>query len=62
MCPAVRGGLQVDLQWQDGRATKAVLRATVDGRHTLRAPKGQEIDGPETIELKAGQVRQVKFK
>jgi len=57
-----RGGLQVDLQWQDGRATKAVLRATVDGRHTLRAPKGQEIDGPETIELKAGQVRQVKFK
>ena len=34
-----RGGLQVDLQWHDGRATKAVLRAAVDGRHTLRAPK-----------------------
>jgi len=57
-----RGGLEVDLEWQDGHATKAVLRATVDGRHTLRAPVGQEIDGPATIELKAGQVYEVKFK
>ncbi len=57
-----RGGLEVDLQWKEGRITKAVLKATVDGRHTLLAPKGQEIDGPETIELKAGQVYEVKFK
>lgn len=57
-----RGGLEVDLQWHDGRATRAVLNATVDGCHTLRAPEGQEIDGPVKIELKAGQVHEVKFK
>ncbi len=57
-----RGGLEVDIQWQDGRATKAVLRATADGRHVLRAPEGQQIDGPKTVELKAGQTYDVKFK
>jgi len=57
-----RGGLEIDLAWKDGRATSAVLRATVDGRHTLRAPKGQEIDGPATIELKAGETRNVRFR
>jgi len=57
-----RGGLEIDLAWRDGRATSAVLRATVDGRHTLRAPKGQQIDGPATIELKAGETREVRFR
>ena len=38
-----RGGLQVDLGWKNGRATAALLRASVDGRHRLRAPKGQKI-------------------
>jgi len=57
-----RGGMELDLQWKDGKATMAVLRATVDGTHTLRAPKGQQIDGPNTIELKAGQTYEVRFK
>jgi len=57
-----RGGVEVDLTWRDGKATAAVLKATVDGRHVLRPPKGQQIDGPSTIELKAGQTYSVKFK
>lgn len=57
-----RGGLEVDVQWQNGKATSAVLRATDDGKHVLRAPKGQEIDGPDTVELKAGQTCNVRFK
>ena len=56
-----RGGLEIDLQWQDGKATSAVLRATADGKHVLRAPEAQQIDGPETIELKAGQRYEVQF-
>ena len=57
-----RGGLEIDLTWKNGRATGAVLKADVDGRHALRAPTGQQIDGPDTIELKAGDVYQVRFK
>jgi alpha-L-fucosidase 2 len=43
-----RGGLEVDLAWKDGRATSAVLRATTDGRHEIRAPKGQQVAAIET--------------
>ncbi len=57
-----RGGVEVDLQWRDGRAERAIVRATTNGRHKLRAPKGQVIDGPETIELKTGETYEVKFK
>jgi len=57
-----RGGVEVDIYWQSGRATRATLRATVDGRHVLCPPKGQAIDGPAQIELKAGQTYEVKFK
>ena len=57
-----RGGLEIDLEWKDGKATAAVLRATVDGKHTLRAPEGQQIDGPTTVELSEGQTCEVKFK
>ncbi|HVR69949.1 MAG TPA: glycoside hydrolase family 95 protein [Vicinamibacteria bacterium] len=38
-----RGGVEVDLAWSQGRATAAVLRATVDERHRLRAPAGQRV-------------------
>jgi alpha-L-fucosidase 2 len=38
-----RGGLTVDLQWQDGRATGCVLRADRNSRFILRAPAGQTI-------------------
>jgi len=57
-----RGGLEIDLEWKEGRATSAVFKATVDGRYTLRAPAGQEIDGPDTLELKAGESREVRFR
>ena len=57
-----RGGLEIDLEWKDGRATSASVKPAVDGRYTLRAPAGQQIDGSDTIELKAGQIRKVRFK
>jgi len=57
-----RGGLEIDLAWKEGRATAAVLKATVDGRYALRAPEGQQIDGPDTLELKAGESCEVRFK
>jgi len=57
-----RSGLEIDMQWRGGRATTAVLRAKSDGKFTLRAPGGQQIDGPVTVELKAGQAHEVKFK
>ncbi|MHC4175925.1 MAG: glycoside hydrolase family 95 protein [Planctomycetota bacterium] len=57
-----RGGVGVDIFWKDGHATRATLRAKVDGRHRLRPPKNQQIDGPAEIDLKAGQTHQVKFK
>jgi alpha-L-fucosidase 2 len=40
-----RGGVEVDLDWSGGRATAAVLRASVTERHRLRAPGGQRIAG-----------------
>jgi alpha-L-fucosidase 2 len=40
-----RGGVEVDLEWRDGRATSATLRARVDGTHRLRAPAGQQVSG-----------------
>jgi alpha-L-fucosidase 2 len=57
-----RGGVEVDIYWKDGRATRATLRAKVDGRHKLRPPKSQQIDGPTEIDLRAGQTHEVKFK
>ena len=57
-----RGGLEIDLTWKEGRATAAVLKATVDGRYALRAPEGQQIDGPDTLELKAGESYEVRFR
>ncbi len=57
-----RGGLVLDLVWREGKATSAVLKATVDTRCTLRAPKGQSIDGPESVDLKSGQSYEVRFK
>jgi alpha-L-fucosidase 2 len=39
-----RGALEVDLQWQGGRAARANLRADSGGLFTLRPPKNQRID------------------
>jgi alpha-L-fucosidase 2 len=38
-----RGGVEVDLTWQNGRATMAVLRGTLDRTYQIAAPKGQKI-------------------
>ncbi len=34
-----RGGLTVDLQWSGGKASQAVVHATLDGEHVFRAPQ-----------------------
>jgi alpha-L-fucosidase 2 len=39
-----RGGVEIDLSWQDGKARSAVMRAAVAGTHRLRAPAGQSVD------------------
>jgi alpha-L-fucosidase 2 len=39
-----RGALEVDLQWQDGRAAHASLHADAGGTFTLRAPVGRKIE------------------
>jgi len=57
-----RGGVEVDIEWTAGKATRVVLKATVDGRHKLRAPAEQTIIAPDPIELKAGQTYEVTFK
>jgi alpha-L-fucosidase 2 len=38
-----RGGLEVDITWKDGKATTAILRAKIAGKHRLRPPRGQSI-------------------
>ena len=38
-----RGGLEADITWQGGKAKGAVLRASVNGEHKLRAPKNQNV-------------------
>lgn len=38
-----RGGLEIDLEWQNGKATAATLKAHLDLTHHILAPKGQRI-------------------
>jgi len=53
-----RGGLQVDVKWNDGLPAAATLRPTVDGVHVLRPPAGSRIrevrDGRQSIRLHPG--------
>jgi alpha-L-fucosidase 2 len=56
-----RGGLEVDLRWQNGKAVKATLRAKVAGSFPLRAPAGQKVKGPTKVILKAGESADVLF-
>lgn len=38
-----RGGLEVDLAWENGKATTATLRPKLDLTHRIIAPKGQKV-------------------
>ena len=38
-----RGALQVDLRWENGKATAATLKPDFSGEFRLRAPEGQTI-------------------
>jgi alpha-L-fucosidase 2 len=38
-----RGGLVIDLEWKDGRATRATLRASLSRTHHIVLPKGQQV-------------------
>ncbi|MCB9892287.1 MAG: glycoside hydrolase family 95 protein [Planctomycetes bacterium] len=56
-----RGGLDIDLEWKDGRATTARVRASHAGTFRWRAPRGQRIDGPTESNLAAGAVVTLRF-
>lgn len=38
-----RGGIEIDLAWQNGKATMAVLKGTLNRTHQIAAPKSQTI-------------------
>jgi len=40
-----RGGFEVDMQWQEGRLTKAVVRSTLGNTCRLRAPQTLQVEG-----------------
>ena len=71
-----RGGVEVDLSWQDRRATAATLRATHAATHRIRVPQGQRLarvtsggaevafttrDGMAEVALRAGRQYQLTF-
>jgi len=72
-----RGGVEVDIVWQSGRALSARLAVTLDGEHTVRPPKGQAVsrirshgdplefepvgEGALRIEVRAGKVYELEF-
>jgi len=71
-----RGGLEIDLTWENGKATVAMLKAHLDLTHHILAPKGQQIAsispmstqpipgaGPDELVLpvKAGETFTVRF-
>lgn len=70
----VRGGASVDLDWKDGRATKACIKALVAGTFTLKMPQGTRsaeltVGGKKvicaepqiTLELGAGEKAELRF-
>jgi alpha-L-fucosidase 2 len=38
-----RGGVEIDMEWKDGKATKATLRATQDAKLRLALPAGHRV-------------------
>lgn len=71
----VRGGASVDLDWKDGRATKAVVSALVPGTFAIKMPAGisqgeVKLDGRSTISkekrimlhLQSGETAEILFR
>jgi alpha-L-fucosidase 2 len=61
---SARGGLEIDLTWQNGKATKAVLKATSDHTHRIAAPSGQTITSiapPNTKSITAGDANEISL-
>jgi alpha-L-fucosidase 2 len=67
-----RGNVTVDLEWKDGRASTATLRAASDATLAVVPPKGQKISGiseggkalemaTESLELKKGHTYRIAF-
>lgn len=57
-----RGGLEIDLTWQNGKATRAVLKATANHTHHIAAPKRQTITSitpPNAKTVSAGSADEV---
>jgi alpha-L-fucosidase 2 len=38
-----RGGLEIDLRWDGGKAVECTVRPTATGRYKFRAPQGQTL-------------------
>lgn len=51
-----RGGLQVDIRWEQGRARSAVLTALAAGEHTVRPPREHRIETARVSGGSGGQV------
>lgn len=51
-----RGGLQVDIRWEQGRAKSAVLTALAAGEHIVRPPVNQRIETARLSADSGGQV------
>jgi alpha-L-fucosidase 2 len=56
-----RGAVDVDIEWSNGKATRAVLHPNVTGQVVLRAPRGQRIVGPSTLQATAGRTYRIQF-
>ena len=56
-----RGGIEVDIAWAGGKATRVVLRAGRDSTCRLRLPHGQRARGGTALTLKAGKAQVVEI-
>ena len=52
-----RGGAEVDIEWKEGKAVKALVRLMADGAQRFRAPDGQRITSVEN----KGSAREIRF-
>jgi alpha-L-fucosidase 2 len=72
-----RGGVELDVAWRHGKPASATLRASLNGEHRIRTPRGTRISGVESgartvatapgpdgtakLAVKAGQTYRIAF-